>query len=130
MTRRQSYRSRLTLRQLLSSNLAVLSLVLLGCGVLTPEEQLLQRFFEASRLFDAAALEKVATVVFNPVTDGIVQDFHVTAVSAVEPTAVGPLRRTANVTAQVRRRNGAESQRTLTATFERHADHWIIVAIQ
>jgi hypothetical protein len=102
----------------------------LGCGVLTPEEQLLQRFFEASRLYDAAAIDKVATVMFNPATDGIVQDFHVTEVGPVEQRPERPLRRTVGVTAQVRSRNGTTSQRLLTATLERRAERWIIVAIQ
>jgi hypothetical protein len=93
--------------------------LLAGCGVLTLEEQLLQRFFEASRLYDAAAVEKVATVVFNPVSDGIVQDF---AVASVDASAD---RRVVTVDAQVRRRTGTAPER-LTVIMERRGGRWLI----
>jgi len=90
-----------------------------GCGVLTLEEQVLLRFFEASRVYDMAAVEKVATLAFNPVTDGIVQDFVVSAVDAAAD------RRTVTVDAQVRRRGGTTAER-LIVTMERRAGRWLI----
>jgi hypothetical protein len=96
--------------------------VLAACGVLTTEEQLLQRFFEASRLYDSAALEKVSTVVFHPVTDGIVQDFAVTGVDGTDAL------RTVTLTAQVRTADGRVTPQTLVATLERR-ERWVIIAI-
>src|SRR5688500_1355428 len=103
MTRSRLHQTRSTFRTLLRSTVAAAWLVA-GCRVLTLEEQTLQRFFEASRLYDMAALEKVATVPFNPVTDGIVQDFAVVSV------AVSGDVRTVNVDAQVRGRTGTTQE--------------------
>ena len=43
----------------------------------TPEEQVLTRFFEASRALDSTALSRLATVTFNPRTDGSIQLFSI-----------------------------------------------------
>ena len=122
MTRSRLRLTRSTFRTLLRSSLAAAWLVA-GCRVLTLEEQTLQRFFEASRLYDMAALEKVATVAFNPVTDGIVQDF---AVSSVEVS--GDVR-TVSVDAQVRGRT-ATTQERLQVTMERRGQRWLITGIR
>lgn len=77
-------RNRLRRRRSSRPLLAAVACLLAGCGVLSLEEQILQRFFEASRLYDRVALEKVAApgIVFNPVTDGVVEDFTVTSTTA------------------------------------------------
>src|SRR5687768_5691910 len=54
-----------------------LALVLAGCGVLSPEEQLLTDFFEASRLHDTTVAAKVSDVIFNPARDGVVDRFDI-----------------------------------------------------
>jgi hypothetical protein len=115
-------RRRQRLPTLLKSSLGCAWLLLAACGVLTLEEQLLQRFFEASRLYDMAAVEKVATVVLNPVTDGIVQDFTVTKVEGNDS------KRTVTVSAQLRTSDGRVAARTLVVTLE-HRDRWLITAI-
>lgn len=117
---RQSCQS---LQTLLRSSLGLLLLLAAACGVLTPEEQLLQRFFEASRLYDAVAARKVATVVFHPITDGIVQDFAITKVDGDGSS------RTVTVAAQVRRGSGTATAETLVVTLERR-DGWIITGIR
>ena len=105
----------------LRSSLAAAGL-LAACGVLSLDEQVLLRFFEASRVYDRAALEKVATVAFNPMTDGIVDAFTVAGVEA------SPDRRVVTVDAQVRRRSGTTAER-LSVTMERRAGRWLITGI-
>jgi hypothetical protein len=61
--------------------LVAVSLIAIACGVATPEQQLLTSFFRAARVRDNATLANIATVQFNPRTDGSVQDFDVTSVS-------------------------------------------------
>ena len=58
----------------------VLMLAVSGCGPNT-ERTLLNRFFAASRLRDLTALGKIATVVFEPASDGIVTSFDITSVT-------------------------------------------------
>jgi hypothetical protein len=53
-----------------------ISLTGIACAA-TPEEQVLTRFFEASRALDSTALSRLATVTFNPRTDGSIQQFSV-----------------------------------------------------
>ena len=48
-----------------------------GCAP-PPDEQVLTRFFESSRTLDSTLLNRFATVVFSPRTDGSVQRFSVT----------------------------------------------------
>ena len=59
---------------------ALATLTVLGCGPNT-ERTLLTRFFAASRLRDLTALRNLATVVFEPATDGIVTSFDITSVT-------------------------------------------------
>jgi hypothetical protein len=114
-----------------SLGLAVAAGLLAGCGVPSSDEQVLLRFFRASRLYDVAAIEKVALVAFNPVTDGIVQDFVVAGVKASEAT------REVTIDAQVRRAAGvvAGFSRPLTVTerlvvtMERRDGRWLITGI-
>lgn len=54
----------------------------------SPEEQVLTRFFEASRALDSTLLYRLATVVFNPRTDGSIQTF---AITTPGPEQHGPL---------------------------------------
>lgn len=64
---------------------ALLLLALAVACTPAPEEQVLTRFFEASRSLDGTLLHRLSTVVFNPRTDGSVQKFDV--------TDIGPERR-------------------------------------
>jgi hypothetical protein len=55
--------------------LAAAALAFAACGVLSPEEQLLRRFFEAARLHDTTVVSSMSDVMFNPRTDGVVREF-------------------------------------------------------
>ena len=87
--------------------------------MLSLDEQLLQRFFEASRIYDRVALEKVAApgVVYNPVTEGVVDDFIVVDVSEASG------RRTVRVDAIVRVEGQTRRQR-LEAVLDRGDVGW------
>jgi hypothetical protein len=91
--------------------------------VLTLEEQLLQRFFDASRLYDMAAVEKVATVAFNPRIDGVVEEF---TVAGVEETGD---RRVADVDVMVRR-GGRLADERLRVTISRRGGRWLITDVR
>jgi hypothetical protein len=127
MTRNCRLRPNQRLRTLLRSSAvraAVAACLVAGCGVLTLEEQLLQRFFEASRLYDMAALAKVALpgVVFNPALAGIVDGFTVTNVLHEGE------RRTVSVDAQVRTPSGTRAQK-LTVVIEQTGGDWLITDV-
>jgi hypothetical protein len=54
----------------------IIALAGIACAA-TREEQVLTRFFEASRALDSTALSRLATVTFNPRTDGSIQQFSI-----------------------------------------------------
>jgi hypothetical protein len=97
-------------------------LVAAACGVLSPEEQLLADFFEASRLYDTTVVARMSSVVFNPRTDGVVEEFDVEGVQAD-----GESKRV-TVRATVRQLNGGTRERTLAFTMVRKGDRWFITA--
>jgi hypothetical protein len=59
--------------------LVVAMLPLASCGS-SPEQELLQKYFQASRMRDNQTLSNFATVSFSPSQEGIVQKFTVTSV--------------------------------------------------
>jgi hypothetical protein len=95
--------------------------------VLSPDEQLLTRFFRAARLHDTTVMARFSRVDFNPRSDGVVEEFEVTGTA---PAAPGGAARTLTVDARVRTPTGASERRTLVLTLERQADRrWLITAI-
>jgi hypothetical protein len=69
------------------SLIVVASLVSCSDGA---ERLVLERFFELSRLRDRTALQSIATVVFEPLADGIVTRFTITNVGAPERRPLDP----------------------------------------
>ena len=94
-----------------------------GCGVLSPEEQLLRRFFEASRLYDTTAVADLSAVTFNPRTDGVVQEFR------IEEVVEEPAGKRVTVRAPVRLPNGAFDERTLIFRLVQKDGRWYIAEI-
>jgi hypothetical protein len=115
-------------RSVLAASISVTCLGTAACGARSPEEQLLRRFFEASRLYDTAAVEELATVIFHPQADGIVQDFEVESVGEEETLPNGTARTRARIVADVR---GVQftGPRTFDVTFERQQGVLRITAI-
>ena len=97
--------------------------VLVACGVLSPEEQLLTRFFEASRLYDTTTVATMSNVVFNPRTDGVVQEFD------VEDVREEGASKRVTVRATVRQLDGTTTERTLEFTLFLKTNRWFITDI-
>jgi len=73
--------SRTLFRSLRHSLVVAAVLFVSSCAGSSPEQQLLTNFFRASRVRDNATLSNIASVQFNPRSDGTVQDFKVTNVT-------------------------------------------------
>jgi hypothetical protein len=94
--------------------------------VLSPEEQLLTDFFEASRLHDTTAVARISSVTFNPREQGVVRQFSVEqAVAAADGQS-----KTVSVQAQVSDLSGTTSSRRLLVTLRRQEDRWVITEIR
>lgn len=74
--------------------------------MLSPEEQLLTDFFEASRVYDTSVMARLSALPLNPKTDGIVDAFDVQRVDR-NGTSVSNV----TVTARVRRFDGQVGNR-------------------
>jgi hypothetical protein len=95
-----------------------------ACRIAPPEEVLLRQFFEESRLRDRTALASIATVVFEPTRDGVVQDFRMSNIEMA-----GSMKRVA-IDAQVRSFDGVTTARRLVATLELFEGRWRITNIR
>src|SRR5687768_3753398 len=122
-SRRQSRRA--NRRPALYGPAALVALLLTGCGVLSPEEQLLTDFFEASRLHDTTVAAKMSAVIFNPRVDGVVDRFEVEEIEKAED---GQSERV-TIQAQVRAADGQVAPRTMVATLRRQNGRWFIAAL-
>ena len=89
-------------------------LTLVGCGPVA-ERTLIEQFFAASRLRDLTALSKVATVVFEPATDGIVTSFDIVEVAAGSSSDL----KTVLISAPVRLPDGREVVKRFALTVQR-----------
>lgn len=94
-----------------------------ACGVLSPEEQVLTRFFQASRLHDTTAVASLSDVAFNPRTEGVVREFDVVDVQRRGASAV------VIVEARIAAPDGPEFQRTLRVTLQRREGRLIVVGV-
>lgn len=92
--------------------------------MLSQEEQLLTRFFEAARLYDTTVMAKYATITFNPVTQGVVRGFDVQQVEALDDTS-----KRATIQAQLRRPDGQMAERRMLVTMRRSDSGWMITDI-
>lgn len=92
--------------------LLLAALVLSGCG--RQERSVVDEFFAASRLRDKTALQNVATVIFEPHTQGIVESFEITKVSPEESGT-----KIVTVSAQVKLPAGQMVQKTILLTLSR-----------
>ena len=99
-----------------------------SCGVLSPEEQLLTDFFEASRLYDTTVVAKMSDVTFNPRTEGVVDHFEITGIEQADDGQS----RQVTIQAQVRGAGaGAQTvSKTMVATLRRQNDRWFIASLR
>ena len=93
--------------------------VIVACGWVPADEQVLRLFFERSRTYDTTGLAPIATVTFNPQVEGVVERFEILARD--DQSLQGRLRRQARVSATVWSAAGRRSERTLLVTLDRDA---------
>jgi len=93
--------------------------------VLSQEEQLLTRFFEAARLHDTVVMAKYATVTFNPIAEGVVHNFDVQGIEPIDDAS-----KRVSVVAELRRPDGQMARRTLEVTMRRERDRWMITEVR
>jgi hypothetical protein len=98
--------------------------VALGCSV-PQERSLLDRFFTASRLRDMTALSNVATVVFEPLEQGIITDFDVLRVTSGQADV-----KEVTISAPVKLPNGQVEEKTLTIRLERRNGRWTVTHVK
>lgn len=98
-----------------------LTVVAFGCGLTRAEEETLRDFFQASRARDSTMLAKVATVTFDPATDGTVRDFEVTGIGAPR-VDIARVSKIVAVTALVRTPEGKTVPTRLVFDFQRALD--------
>ena len=93
----------------------------IGCGVLSPEEQLLTDFFEASRLYDTSVMARLSAAPFNPRADGIIDSFEIERVDRANDQ-----QERVAVAARVRTFDGHVNSRRLVFTLTRRDERWFI----
>jgi hypothetical protein len=81
-----------------------------ACG--RQERSVVDEFFAQSRLRDKTALQKVATVTFEPRVQGIVEQFEITKVTPEENQT-----KTVTVSAQVKLPNGTVTHEVIVLTM-------------
>jgi len=92
-----------------------------ACGVLSPEEQLLTDFFEASRLFDTSVMARLSAAPLNPRADGIIDSFEIERVDRSNDQ-----QERVAVAARVRTFDGQVNSRRMVFTLTRRNGRWFI----
>jgi len=102
-----------------------------GCAA--PEQSLLEQFFGASRLRDTTALQGVSTITFEPLQQGIVRTFEITAVTP-ERLNGQMTAKDITVVAPVILPDGQTVRKTLVVTMERDNGgdprRWIVTGVR
>ena len=103
------------------------TLAAIGCST-AAEQSILGQFFAASRLRDITALKNIATVVFEPATQGIVTSFEITK---IEPHSNGGelVSESVSISAPVKLPSGGTLQKDLVITLQRRTGQWMVTAI-
>ena len=119
---------------ILKSTLSALLLVLVAACVRHGAEQLLlEQFFNASRLRDRTALQKISTVILEPREQGAVTTFTITDVVVLEAPNGVVQSKQVNVSAPVRLPDGRTAQKTLSVILQRGngqaAAPWMVTGI-
>ena len=118
----------------LKSSIPALLLVLVtACVRHGPEQLLLDQFFNASRLRDRTALQKIATVILEPLEQGAITTFTITDVVVLEAPNGVVRSKQINVSAPVRLPDGRTVQKSLNVIVQRGdrpaAAPWMVTGI-
>jgi hypothetical protein len=103
---------------ILKSSISVI-LLTAACARHGAEQVLLDQFFNASRLRDRTALQKISTVILEPLEQGAVTTFTITDVVDLEGPDGLVQSKQVNVSAPVRLPDGRTAQKTLSVVLER-----------
>ena len=103
---------------ILKSSISVL-LLAAACARHGAEQALLDQFFSASRLRDRTALQKISTVILEPLEQGAVTTFTITNVVDLEGPNGQVQSKQVSVSAPVRLPDGRTAQKTLSVVLER-----------
>ncbi len=107
------------------------ALTLAGCAA--PEQALLEEFFAASRLRDRTALQRLSTVTFEPLQQGIVRTFRIGGVTP-ERADGDMVTKDVRVDAPVILPDGRAVQKTLVVTLQRatggDSGRWIVTGVR
>jgi len=104
------------------------SVALIACSTAT-EQSLLRQFFAASRLRDTTALKNIATVVFEPTTQGIVTSFEIIDV-VPHRSGGGLMSKDVSISAPVKLPSGQTALKRLVVTMQRSEGDWIVTAVK
>ena len=97
---------------------ALLTIALAGCSS-AEERTLLGQFFAASRLRDLTAVHNVATVAFEPATDGIVTSFEIVRITVVQASEGQAMAKDVLISAPVKLFDGRTVSRSFIVTMQR-----------
>ena len=103
---------------ILKSSISVI-LLTAACARHGAEQVLLDQFFNASRLRDRTALQKISTVILEPLEQGAVTTFTITDVVDLEGPDGLVQSKQVNVSAPVRLPDGRTAQKTLSVVLGR-----------
>ncbi|MEO8260909.1 MAG: hypothetical protein ABI868_26420 [Acidobacteriota bacterium] len=116
-----------------SSIPALLLVLLAGCVRHGAEQLLLEQFFNASRLRDRTALQKIATVILEPVEQGAVTAFTIDDVVDLEAPDGVVRSKQVRVSAALRLADGRAADKTLNLILQRGdsqaAAAWIVTGL-
>ena len=107
-----------------------IAVILGGCAA--PERSLLEEFFGASRLRDTTALQRVSTITFEPLQQGIVRTFEITGVTP-ERVDGQTAAKDITVVAPVILPDGQTVRKTLVVTMQRNNggdSRWIVTGVR
>jgi hypothetical protein len=111
---------------LLALLLATVTPFLAGCSG-AAEYTVISQFFNASRLLDNTSLASVATIIFDPRTQGTVITFSIESISPGQRQVVPPKGEQTSehvtVSARVRLPDGTTAQKTFVITLQRATPH-------
>jgi hypothetical protein len=100
-----------------------------ACGWTPADEQVLTKFFEQSRVYDKTRLAAVATVVFDPRIEGVVDRFTIVE-RTDEPLTKDRISRRVTVEANIRSAAGQMNHRKLVVTLEGRESRWIVTGFR
>lgn len=98
---------------------ALLLALTAACARHGAEQVLLDQFFNASRLRDRTALQRISTVILEPLEQGAVTTFTITNVVDLEGPNGQIQSKQVNVSAPVRLPDGRTAQKTLSLVLQR-----------